>query len=190
MDAAVLLEEVTSRVELLLSLCEICSVVFIALQAMAGATHALLTAQRRPACSADTVLSMTALLLGRSVPTHSANECQPRPRARPNCFVRPRAASGDCSTSGRDESCDEGRRERTATLLQRRTIASALAISAVTLGSHGVFGDRAQAAEDQAGADFYSKWTYIQPSDILPYLEANSTPGDIPSIIRGVFSAQ
>lgn len=36
-----------------------------------------------------------------------------------------------------------------------------------------------------SSADFYSKWSYVKPSDILPYLDVSSTPGDVPSIIRG-----
>ena len=48
---------------------------------------------------------------------------------------------------------------------------------------------RALAVEaDPSGAAFYQKWPYVQPSDILPYLDSHSTAGDAASVLAALES--
>lgn len=35
-------------------------------------------------------------------------------------------------------------------------------------------------------AEFYSRFPYVQPADILPYLRAAATPGDVDSVLRAI----
>lgn len=104
--------------------------------------------------------------------------------------------ASECSTSGRDDYIVSGSLERAsehaqAIRLPRRSFANAAAsLLAIPLAMVTASQSEAIAAEAPEGAQgagsFYSKWPYVTPADILPYLEANSTLGDVPSIIRGV----
>lgn len=70
-------------------------------------------------------------------------------------------------------------------LLSRRQAAAASLLAAVTWAAPHPSG-AAAAADEASKASFYAEWPYVSPSDILPFLRANATPGDIDSVLAAI----
>lgn len=96
---------------------------------------------------------------------------------------RPTAAVG-----GADSAADASPSSSSSSSSRRQLFASAAAAAAVVaaLGPTAAAALAASPPEGQGGASFYSQWPYIEPSDILPYLEAAATPGDPGSVLDAI----
>lgn len=100
-------------------------------------------------------------------------------RLRAHVHVAQLSSEHAVSTSGRVDDGGIAKGTKVAPSLRRRTFfASTLALSIAALAA-----DKGQKAV--AEENFYMKWPFIEPADIIPYLEANATPGDVQSVIRG-----
>lgn len=78
-------------------------------------------------------------------------------------------------------------------LSRRRAAAALLPAAALLAGAWPAraadsIGSSGAAAPAQAGpaSSFYSQWPYLQPADILPFLRATATPGDIDSVLHAI----
>lgn len=83
------------------------------------------------------------------------------------------------------------------TLSRRRAAAAALLAAALpwvaplllnpSSASAAEAGSRAaEAGSGYSKPSFYAEWPYVTPSDILPYLRATATPGDIDSVLAAI----
>lgn len=85
---------------------------------------------------------------------------------------------------------------------RRQAAAAALLPAAALLAgawpAHAAGGSRSSSAAAAVGAgtgsspapndagSFYSRWQYVQPADILPFLRATATPGDTESVLQAI----
>ena len=84
-------------------------------------------------------------------------------------------AASQCSTSNaRESACQPSR------ALRRRDFT----LDVVGLAAFAFAGPRASRAAPIDSGDFYAKWPYSKPGDIIPFVEANATRGDPESVLK------
>lgn len=73
-----------------------------------------------------------------------------------------------------------------ALLSRRHAAATALLAVAASWAAPRPPAAAAAAADEASKASFYAEWPYVSPADILPYLRATVTPGDIDSVLAAI----
>lgn len=70
-----------------------------------------------------------------------------------------------------------------AVLSRRHAAAASLLAAAAWAAARN---PAAAAVDESSKASFYAEWPYVSPSDILPYLRATATPGDVDSVLAAI----
>ena len=106
--------------------------------------------------------------------------CRRRRRARIHIMRTAAATTSSVATSPCSTSTarDDARQQPRA--LRRRDFT----LDVVGLAAFALAGPRTARAAPIDSGDFYAKWPYSKPSDIIPFVEANATRGDPASVLK------